>query len=74
MAEHDPRTAKDHAAMRARGMRLRQIRVLDLTNSSIRARVRAEAMRINAIEQERDLTWLDDLAAEAWKDEPDYRR
>ena len=46
----------------------------DLTNSSIRARVRAEAMRINAIEQERGLTWLDDLAAEAWDDEPDYRR
>lgn len=67
MAEHDPRTAKEHAAMRARGLRLRQIWVPDSSAPGFAEEMRRQsALAANSPSEAEDQAFVDALVADAW--------
>ena len=74
MAKHDPLTANEHAAMRARGMRLRQIWVPDSSVPGFAEEMRRQsALASNSPSEAEDQAFVDALVADAWShlDDPD---
>ena len=67
------RVAKRRAALRARGLKLRQFWVPDMSNPSVRAELSREAKVISRLDRESDdMEFLESIRAEVWGSEPDY--
>ena len=76
MGKHDPikpsstaRVAKHRAEMRAKGYRLKQVWVRDLSDPALRERLREESRIIAEMDRHSgDVEWCDAFAAAAWAD------
>ena len=67
------RVAKRRAALRARGLKLRQFWVPDLSNPNVLAQLSLEAKEINRLDAESgEMEFLESIRAEVWGSEPDY--
>ncbi len=67
------RVAKRRAALRARGLKLKQFWVPDLSNPNVLAQLSLEAKEINRLDAESDdMEFLESIRAEVWGGEPDY--
>ena len=67
------RVAKRRAALRAKGFKLKQFWVPDLSDPKIRAELALEAKEINRLDAESDdMDFLESIRAEVWGSEPDY--
>ncbi len=80
MGKHDvikptstERVAKHRAEMRAKGYRLKQIWVPDMSNPAMQAEIALANRVINEFERKHPVEagWMDDAVARAWADLPD---
>jgi hypothetical protein len=67
------RQARHRAAMRAKGLRLRQIWVPDLRDPEVRERWRLQIAAMNRRDREDGvMEWVESMHGEAMANEPDY--
>ena len=67
------RVAKRRAALRARGLRLKQFWIADTRDPKVREALRRECEEINRRDAETGaMDWVESLQADLWADEPDY--
>jgi Protein of unknown function (DUF3018) len=67
------RVAKRRATLRAKGLKLRQFWVPDLSNPSVRAQLAREAGAIRQLDAASDVgAYLESIRTELWAGEPDY--
>ena len=67
------RVAKRRAALRARGLRLKQVWIADTRDPKVREALRRECEEINRRDAETGaMDWVESLQADLWADEPDY--
>ena len=67
------RVAKRRAALRARGLKLKQFWLPDLSNPNVLKQLSLEAKEINRRDAESDdMEFLESIRAEVWGSEPDY--
>jgi Protein of unknown function (DUF3018) len=67
------RVAKRRAALRAKGMKLRQFWVPDPSNAGVRAQLTREAQEIRRLDAASDVAaFIESIRLDGWSDEPDF--
>jgi Protein of unknown function (DUF3018) len=67
------RVAKRRAALRAKGLKLRQYWVPDLRNADVRAQLAGEARTIRQMDATSGVgAYLESIRGDVWAGEPDY--